>query len=224
MEGGPTRVLGSARVSRVGGGVPPPRPFAPGARYAKRRLPHFELPWAIYAVTISTVGRRFLSPPARDIVLDSFRHFHDSRYDLLAVAVLPDHVHGLLRPRPKADDPECNPIFWSLGELLQSIKSFSAHEMNRAEGKIGPVWEKERFDRYVRSDRDLEEKFQYILRNPWDAKLVGPNEEYPWVWTPENELHLSRKSSSARDASTSTRDARATRTDARSGERGPARR
>ncbi len=196
---------GSARVSRAGEGVPPSRTStpAPGARYAKRRLPHFELPWAIYAVTISTQQRRLLSPKARTIVLDAFRHFHDQRYDLLAVTVLPDHLHALLRPRPKADDAEGNPIFWSLGELLQSIKSFTAHEINKAEGTTGSIWEKERFDRYVRSDRDLEEKFQYILRNAWEAKLVGLDENYPWVWTPE-------ESSSSRDATTSTRDARAT--------------
>ena len=202
MEGA-TTAPGSARV-------PPPRTFAPGARYAKRRLPHFELPWAIYAVTISTVERRFLSPSARTIVLNAFRHFHDSRYDLLALAVLPDHVHALLRPRPKEDDEKDDPIFWSLGELLQSIKSFSAHAFNKDEEKTGAVWEKERFDRYVRSDRDLEEKFHYILRIPWDAKIVAPDEDYPWVWTPEDELRASRESSSPRDASTSTRDARAT--------------
>src|SRR5438874_12337553 len=158
---------GSARVSRAGEGVSPARTSAPGARYAKRRLPHFELPWAIYAITLSTVGRRLLSPAARTIVLDAFRHFHGTRYDLLAVSVLPDHVHALIRPSPKANDARGDPIFWSLGELLQSIKSFAAHAINKTEGRMGPVWERERFDRYVRSERDLEEKFQYILRNPW---------------------------------------------------------
>jgi len=206
----PSPSPGSARVSRAGEGVPPSRTFHPGARYAKRRLPHFEFPWAIYALTISTVQRRLLSPKARTITLDAMRHFHGSRYDLLATSVLPDHVHALLRPRPKGEDDKGNPIFWSLGELMQSIKSFSAHAINEAEGKIGPVWEKERFDRYVRSDRDLEEKYQYILRNPWDANVVSPDEDYPWVWTPEDELRPEEESSSPRDAATSTRDARAT--------------
>src|SRR5205823_702102 len=50
---------GSARVSRAGDGVPPSRTFSAsndtiGARYSQRRLPHFEKPWAIYAVTIAT--------------------------------------------------------------------------------------------------------------------------------------------------------------------------
>jgi hypothetical protein len=79
---------GSARVSRVGGCVAPSRPFLEtqhqlGTHYS-RRLPHFEKPWAIYAVTISTKKNRCLSPKARTIVLNSLRHFHNERYELFA--------------------------------------------------------------------------------------------------------------------------------------------
>src|SRR5205814_9110802 len=49
------------------------------------------------------------------------------------------------------------------------------------------------------------EQFQYILRNPWDAEIARPNEDYPWVWTQDSEA----KSSSRLDTATSTRDARA---------------
>ncbi len=208
----PNEAPGSARVSRAGEGVPPSRTSsAPGARYAKRRLPHFELPWAIYAVTISTLARRKLSPSDRTIVLNAFRHFHGNRYDLIAACVMSDHVHVLIRPAPKKNDEQGKPVFWPLSELLQSIKSFTAHEINKAAGTTGSVWEKERFDRYVRSDRDLEEKFQYILRNPWDSGVARPNEDYPWIWTPEDEFRA-EKSSSRPESATSTRDACATQT------------
>ena len=80
--------------------------------------------------------------------------------------------------------------------------------MNKLEHKTGGVWEKERFDRYVRSDCDLQEKVHYILRNPWDTGVAGPNEDYPWVWTQDDELR--KESSSRRDSATNTRDARAT--------------
>ena len=66
---------------------------------------------------------------------------------------------------------------------MRSMKSFTAREINRAEEKAGAVWEKETFDRYIRSDRDLAEKFHYILRNPWDAGVAKQNEDYPWIWT-----------------------------------------
>ena len=218
-ESGPLALFefesGSARVSRVGDGVAPSRTssdteLTAGVRYSHRRLPHFEKPWAIYAATIGTKSRRCLSPKARTIVLDSLRHFHDKRYELFAVCVMPDHVHLLMQPWPKENDDEGNVVFWPLSELLQSIKSFSAHEINKLEGKSGAVWEKERFDRYVRSDRDLEEKFQYIVRNPWDSDVVGQNEDYPWIWTQEDEYR--KESSSRRGGVTSTRGACATQT------------
>jgi RecG-like helicase/REP element-mobilizing transposase RayT len=206
---------GSARVSRVGDGVVPSRTFLDaelpdGAHYSRRRLPHFEKPWAIYAVTIGTRSRRCLSPNARTIVLDALRHFHQKRYELFAVSVMPDNVHFLIQPWPKGNETKGNVVFWPLDELLHSIKSYSAHQINKLEGKTSAVWEKERFDRYVRSDRDLEEKFHYILRNPWETGVAGQNEDYPWVWTQDDEA---RKESSFRcDAETSTRDARATQT------------
>jgi RecG-like helicase/REP element-mobilizing transposase RayT len=210
----PLLALGSARVSRVGDRVSPSRTSlddAEGpAHYSQRRLPHFEKPWAIYAVTIGTKLRRCLSPVARSIVLDALRHFHNERYELFAACIMPDHVHFLFQPWPKGND-EGNVLFWSLRELLHSIKSFSAHEINAIEKKSGAVWERESFDRYVRSDRDLEEKFHYILRNPWDAGVAGQSEDYPWVWTQEDETR--KKRSFRRDAEPSARGARATRSE-----------
>jgi len=207
---------GSARVSRVGNGVTPSRTFsedaeAVGAHYSKRRLPHFEKPWAIYAVTIGTRKRRCLSPKARTIVLDALRYFHNKRYEVFAACVMPDHVHFLIQPWPKENDDKRNVVFWPLKELLHSIKSFSSHAINRIEGSRGSVWEQERFDRYIWSDRDLTEKFEYILRNPWKSGVAQQNENYPWVWAQENDRR--KGSAFRRDAETSTRDARATQTE-----------
>jgi hypothetical protein len=61
---------------------------------------------------------------------------------------------------------------------------------------------------------DLKEKFHYILRNPWDSSIAGQNEDYPWVWTQDDEHR--KESSFRRDAESpsrtgiSTRDACAT--------------
>ena len=204
---------GSARVSRAGDGVAPSRTFTKaqpgnGAHYYRRRLPHFERPWTIYAVNISTEKGRCLSPTARTIALNSLRHFHNQRYELFAACVMPDHAHLLLQPWPKDNDDNGNGLFWPLSELMHSIKSFSAHRINEVEKKAGAVWEKERFDRYIRSGRDLEEKFHYILRNPGDSGVAKQHEHYPWIWTQTDEA---RNESSFRwDAETGTRDACAT--------------
>jgi RecG-like helicase/REP element-mobilizing transposase RayT len=210
--------LGTTRVPRVGEGVPPSRtsdtaPTSPGARYSKRNLPHFEYPHAIYAVTVGTRGHRILSATSRTSVLEALRHFHGSRYDLIAACVMPDHFHFLLQPRVKEPDAEGKPIFWPLAEILHSIKSFTAHKINDLERTTGAVWEQERFDRYIRSDRDLEEKFEYIVRNPWDAGVVRPDEAYAWIWTADDEFRDANAagSASSRDATTNTRDACGTR-------------
>jgi RecG-like helicase/REP element-mobilizing transposase RayT len=208
--------LGSARLQRAGDGILPSRTFResesiPGARYSRRRLPHFEKPWAIYAVTITTAHRHSLSPQARTIVVDAWRHFHNARYELFAICVMPDHVHALFQPWPKNEAAQEETTFWSLTELMRSLKSFTAREINRAKGKVGPMWEKETFDRYIRSDGDLAEKFHYILRNPWDSGVAKQNEDYPWLWTAEDETGV-RRSSSPQNAATSTLQACAPQT------------
>src|ERR1044072_2503345 len=76
-----TEIPGSARLQRAGDGILPSQTFVEsestsGAHYSRRRLPHFEKPWAIYAVTITTAHRRALNPQARTMVLHGWGHFH----------------------------------------------------------------------------------------------------------------------------------------------------
>ena len=172
---------GSAGILPASSGILPDDQHS--ARYWKRRLPHYERPHGIYHVSFSTRERRVLSPQARTITLNAIIHFDAKRYDLFAVCVMPDHVHILFQPWPKTDDPDGKPIFWSLPELMHSIKSFTAREINKLENTKGnQVWENEYHDRLMRSDDDVEKKFLYICRNPWTDNVVEADEEYPWVW------------------------------------------
>jgi D-serine deaminase-like pyridoxal phosphate-dependent protein/REP element-mobilizing transposase RayT len=187
-----------------------PQPLAEGARYSKRNLPHFEKPWAIYAIHFTTRGRRLLSAGARQITFDCILHWRERRYRLIAASVMPDHVHLLIQPGIKATDTQGDAVFYSLTEILHTIKSYTAHEINKLEKTSGPLWEKESFDRYVRSDRDLEEKFHYVCRNPWDSGLVQSNEPYPWLWTAEMEAWQSPSPGGVKeDVAASRRDAHA---------------
>jgi alanine--tRNA ligase len=154
--------------------------------YSRRNLPHFERPWAKYMVTFSTRERRQLGASERDMVLKSVLYAHEHRQcQLYAACVMPDHVHLLLEPQIKEQDEDDQPVFWSLSEILQGIKSASAHNINRVSGQTGHIWEKESLDRMIRGQSDLEEKFHYICRNPWQAGVVTETEDYPWLWTPD---------------------------------------
>ncbi len=156
---------------------------APGATFSRRNLPHFEKPWAIYHVIISTIAPRKLSPAARDVVFDCILHWRESRYRLVAACVMPDHAHFIIQPGVKEEDKDGNPVFWPLSDILHSIKSYSAKEVNKLDEVKGTLWQEERYDRFVRSDQDLQEKFHYLCRNPWTAGLVQENEPWPWLWT-----------------------------------------
>jgi RecG-like helicase/REP element-mobilizing transposase RayT len=152
--------------------------------YRRRNLPHFERSWAKYAITFATRNHRELSAEARDIVLDSLLRWKDHRYELYATCIMPDHVHLLIEPMIERQGDSGNPIFFPLSKILHSIKSFTANRINKAENSSKPVWEAESFDRLIRSEGDLQEKFHYITRNPWDAGVAGPDQDYRWVWYP----------------------------------------
>jgi REP-associated tyrosine transposase len=69
---------------------------------------------------------------------------------------------------------------WRLESILHSWKSFTANQMQRARSRAGRVWQDESFDRIVRDEVELEQKFNYILSKPWRRwpSLDG----YVWVW------------------------------------------
>jgi 5-methyltetrahydrofolate--homocysteine methyltransferase len=176
---------GSARASRAGFGAV--AETSTNVLYGKRRLPHFERPWAKYAVTFSTRNHRQLAAHERDVVLQSIIHgAAHNQYELYIACVMPDHVHLLFEPQVKEQGDDGGTIFWSLTEILQAIKSTTAHRINKTAATQGALWEKESFDRIIRSERDLQEKFRYIARNPWDAGIVNQNEDYAWLWTQED--------------------------------------
>ncbi|MGA2557560.1 MAG: alanine--tRNA ligase-related protein, partial [Verrucomicrobiota bacterium] len=160
------------------------------AKYSRRNLPHFERPWAKYMVTFSTLERRQLAPAERDIVLKSILHAHEHKQCLLyAACVMPDHVHLLFEPQIEEQNEAGQPVFWSVRDILQRIKSASAHNINRLSGQTGHVWEQESLDRMIRGQSDMEEKFHYICRNPWESGAPA-NEDYPWLWTQEQTPEL----------------------------------
>lgn len=154
-------------------------------RYSKRRLPHFERPWGKYFITFATVDRKALTPEARQIVLEAILHFHRDRYELYAAVVLEDHVHLLIEPT--IETPVEPPTFHSLSQILHSIKSFTAHELSKLHLIAAPVWEKESFDRLIRSESELQETYLYIVANPAEAGLIEPDQTYPYLWTPDSE-------------------------------------
>jgi len=89
------------------------------------------------------------------------------RIHLHAVVIMPDHVHLLLCPLRDG-----NGWPFPLVDILQCLKSATAHRINKLLHHSGPVWEEESFDHVLRSDESLKEKCEYIRQNPVKAGLV----------------------------------------------------
>ncbi len=100
-------------------------------------------------------------PSLRRIVDEALHHFDGNRYELIASAVMPNHVHVVIRLFTEEN----------LSDVVHSWKSFTAKQINRATGKTGTVWQDESFDRIVRSAAHLETLVDYVEENPLKARL-----------------------------------------------------
>ena len=92
----------------------------------------------------------------RKIVVKALMHFNDERYWLHAFVVMPNHVHMLM----EMIDP------YRLQDVMHSIKSYTAHQINEICQSSGPVWEREYFDKIVRDSRHYQKVMRYIENNP----------------------------------------------------------
>jgi non-canonical purine NTP pyrophosphatase (RdgB/HAM1 family) len=145
------------------------------------RLPHWDVANGTYFITFRAAAGISFSEPERRLILDACRHFHEARYWLHTACVMPDHVHLLLRTIQRRDGS------WPTGaEVVHSIKSFTATQINRGRGRIGSVWQREYFDRLVRSAAEMEEANRYIQQNPVRAGLCEKALQYPFVWRQES--------------------------------------
>jgi REP element-mobilizing transposase RayT len=145
--------------------------------FYRRNLPHIQKDYRPHFITFVTKHRLILPDWARDIVLGCCNHGHETKYNLYAAVVMPDHVHLILTPLL---DLKSSSMF-ALHEIMRSIKSHSARRINARLG-CGTLWQQESFDRVLRSSESLDAKIAYIMANPVRKGLVNVPEDYLWLW------------------------------------------
>ncbi|HZP17186.1 MAG TPA: transposase [Terriglobales bacterium] len=150
----------------------------PAMSFYRRNLPHLQKDSKPHFLTFCTKHRWILPDFARDVVLDACCHWHGKRYTLYVVVVMPDHVHMIVTPLIDCQRMRTFP----LSQITHTIKSFSAHEINRQLGRVGAVWQDESFDHVVRSSEGLDAKIGYVLANPVRQGLVKAAAGYRWIW------------------------------------------
>jgi len=165
-----------------GTGFQPVNPWKSGdLSIQHRHLPHLQTPAATYFVTFRCRKGIELPPEARDIALAALTHWNGSRIELDAAVVMPDHVHMIFRIIGTDRQDACP----TLSEVLHSIKSFSASQINKQLDRRGPLWLNESFDHIIRREAEWEEKVAYVRQNPvaW-----GYPADYQWLWPRRDRL------------------------------------
>ncbi|MDE3074077.1 MAG: transposase [Chloroflexota bacterium] len=145
----------------------------------RRHLPHWRLSGSTYFVTWRLERRQpRLTEDERALVCSSIRHFESRRYELSAFVVMDDHVHVLFRP----SEPDAEVGAGArMATIVQGWKSFTAHVIQQRRGRRGALWQRESFDRIIRSEHEFLEKANYILSNPF---VRWPEiDSYRWMGT-----------------------------------------
>lgn len=102
-----------------------------------------------------------------NMVAESIQFRDGKAYDLTAYCIMPNHVHLVCTPHEKSDK-----TYFSLTEILHSLKRFTATEANRLLQRNGGFWQDE-----AESERIV----KYVLYNPVKANLA--KEQKDWKWT-----------------------------------------
>ena len=137
----------------------------------------------VYFVTTCCAHRRaiFKEPLAVKIAVESLLKSTEAAcWRVPQICFMPDHVHLMLLPQADREQ--------KLSRMIQRWKSSSKQRLNQA-GFEGAIWQREFFDRLLRSDESLTEKWRYVEMNPVRAGLCSVPEEFPYLGTPEEILN-----------------------------------
>lgn len=95
-------------------------------------------------------------PEINIIVQQAILHFDNERYTVYAYVIMPNHVHLLLQLHKG----------YKLKNILHSIKSYTANQINKKLGKSETLWMRESYDHVIRDDDDFKHAVNYIISNP----------------------------------------------------------
>lgn len=84
---------------------------------------------------------------------------------------MPDHIHMFAMP-------DLTPM--PLGKWVATWKSLAARQLVASAGAVAPVWQRDYFDRYLRTTESYGEKWEYVRLNPVRAGLVTNEEDWPY--------------------------------------------
>jgi putative transposase len=112
-------------------------------------------------------------PKAARILRDELVGIHDWQITVPHFTIMPNHWHALLVPPLDSPPP--------LSAIMKRLKGRTAKRLRSLIGGTGPVWQREWFDRWIRSETEWGKCAAYIRNNPVKAGIVSTWSEHPWT-------------------------------------------
>jgi putative transposase len=119
--------------------------------------------------------RHLEQPAAAEAFMGNLARGAEKLYRLGPRVVMPNHAHLILAPQLNEHG---EPV--RLARILQHVKGASALDINRALRRSGTLWQREYFDRVIRSIADFSRKALYVENNPVKSHLCERPEDWPW--------------------------------------------
>ena len=85
---------------------------------------------------------------------------------------MPNHVHFIAQVHPTSAD---------MHTVLSQWKGATSHTANQILNRSGAFWQRDWFDRVIRSQEAFERVKEYIQQNPVKAGLCQEWQAYPYV-------------------------------------------
>jgi REP element-mobilizing transposase RayT len=155
--------------------------------FYRQYLPHYRSAGCIYhcRFSLTRIEQPFWLTEQRMLAIVEGSILADHRKECLihAYVVMANHTHVVIQPLPKVNDPcaWCDSRnFYRLERITGRMKGRSARLINQRAVKSGSLWQRESYDRTIRSARDFENTIDYIHHNPVRWKLVLAPELYRW--------------------------------------------
>lgn len=84
-------------------------------------------------------------------------------YEIICFAIMPNHIHILLK--------QIEPLL----KIIKYLKAKSTIELNKSMDRKSQFWAKDYYDRAIRNEAHFKTVYNYILNNPYKANLKDIN-------------------------------------------------
>jgi hypothetical protein len=139
------------------------------------RLPHWRADNVTYYVTFK--HSRPLDEPERGMLFRALTMPDGSKWDLLLLCVLPERTELIFRVREGMDGRP-----YELSQIVEKAKSKVGKAIVKKTGERFPPFYAESYDRIIRDEAEMEERFKDIVQSPVNEELAEDPEEYPCLW------------------------------------------